>query len=351
MEKEITIGNIEIGEQKPVFIIAEMSGNHNLDFDRAVSIIKAAKEAGADAVKLQTYTADTITMNGSQPWFMTRKGSLWEGQTLYELYQKAYTPWEWQGKLKEIAEQEGLLLFSSPFDVSAVDFLEELQVPAYKVSSFEINDIPMLRHIAKTGKPVIISTGIACLSDIEEALQVCKEEGNEQVILLKCTSSYPAPFEDMNLNLIPNLQRTFDCIVGLSDHSFGSETAVASVALGARVVEKHLTLRRADGGSDAGFSMEPEEFKQMVDQIRHVERALGNGSFELTDRQKAGRSGSRSLFAVKDIEAGDVFTSENVRSIRPGIGLHTRYYTDILGKAARESIKAGTPLDLKHITW
>lgn len=351
MNKSIAIGDRIIGHEKPVFVIAEMSGNHNMDFKRAVEIIEAAKYAGADAVKLQTYTPDTITMNSHKPWFMTQKGSLWEGQTLYELYSAAYTPWEWQEELNEKAKACGLLLFSSPFDLTSVDFLEKMQVPAYKVASFEINDIPLIRKIARTGKPVIISTGIALMSDIEEAVAVCREEGNDNVVLLKCVSSYPAPFEDMNLKTITNMQETFGCVTGLSDHSFGPETAVASIALGAKVIEKHLTLRRDDGGPDAGFSMEPDEFKEMVEQIRHVECALGKVTYELNARQMESRKGSRSLFVVKDIRRGEKFTEDNVRSIRPGIGLHTRYYDDILGKKANTDIEAGEPLQWKHITW
>ncbi len=348
MNKRIKIGNHVISDNSPVYIVAEMSANHNMDFNRAKEIIDAAAQSGADAVKIQTYTPDTITIDCNRECFKTQKG-LWEGMTLYELYSKAYTPWEWQRELMEYALQAGLDFFSSPFDLSAVDFLETLNVPAYKVASFEINDIPFVRKIAETGKPVIISTGIAYLEDIDLAVRTCREAGNENVILLKCVSSYPAPFEQMNLNVIPNMGETFECITGLSDHSLGTEVAVAGVALGAKVIEKHLTLRRSDGGADSAFSMEPEEFADMIRQIRNVEKALGRVSYDLSDKQIESRKNSRSLFVVKDIRRGERFTPENVRSIRPGIGLHTKYYADILGKTAKCDIEKGTPMDWKYV--
>lgn len=349
MNKVIKIKNKTVCDESKTFIIAEMSGNHNMNFDRAVAIIKAAKDAGADAIKLQTYTADTITMDSDNECFKTQEGSLWEGMTLYQLYQKAYTPWEWQSKLKMIAEDMGLICFSSPFDLTAVDFLENLNVPAYKIASFEINDIPLLRKIAKTQKPIIISTGIAHMEDIETALSVCREENNNNVILLKCTSAYPSPYEEMNLKVIPNMKETFECIVGLSDHTLGTEVSVAAVALGAKVIEKHLTISRADGGPDAEFSMEPQEFKQMVEQIRNVEKALGMVTYKLTEKQVKARLGSRSIFAVKDIKAGEPFTLENIRSIRPGNGMHTKYFEQILGKKAKANIDKGTPMDWQYI--
>lgn len=344
MNREIRIGGHIIGENSPTYIIAEMSANHNMDFDRAVAIMRAAKDAGADAVKIQTYTADTITLDCDDPCFQITQGTLWDGTTLHKLYETAYTPWEWQPKLKRIAEEMGLDFFSSPFDLTAVDFLEEMGVPAYKVASFEINDIPMIRKIARTGKPIIMATGIAYLADIELALRTCREEGNENVILLKCTSAYPAPYETINLRTIPSLSETFHCIAGLSDHSMGSAVPVAGVALGARVVEKHLTLRRADGGADSAFSMEPEEFKEMVEHIRQVELALGQVTYELTPKQAREREHSRSLFVAKDMKAGDVFTPENLRSVRPACGLHTMYYEDILGKRITRDAKLGTPM-------
>lgn len=344
MEKEIRIGRHVISESSPTFIVAEMSANHNMDFDRAVAILRAAKEAGADAVKIQTYTADTITLNCDAPCFQITQGTLWDGTTLYKLYQSAYTPWEWQPRLKEIAEGMGLEFFSSPFDPSSVDFLEEMGVPAYKIASFEITDIPLLKKIARLGKPVIIATGIARLADIELAVRTCREAGNEKVILLKCTSSYPAPYEDINLRTIPSMGDTFDCLMGLSDHSMGSAIAGAAVALGARVVEKHLTLKRADGGADAAFSMEPEEFKEMTDNIRKTELALGRVTYDLTPKQAREREHARSLFVAKDMKAGEVFTPENLRSVRPADGLHTMYYEELLGKKIRRDAKLGTPM-------
>ncbi len=344
MNQEIRIGNKIISEDSPAFIIAEMSANHNMDFDRAVKIMQAAKDAGADAIKIQTYTADTITLDCDDPCFQITQGTLWDGTTLHKLYETAYTPWEWQPRLKKIAEDMGLIFFSSPFDLTAVDFLEEMDVPAYKIASFEINDIPMIKKIAKLGKPIIFATGIAHLSDIELALSTCREAGNENLILLKCTSAYPAPYEDVNLRTIPSMRDTFHCITGLSDHTMGSAVPGAAVALGAKVIEKHLTLRRADGGADSAFSMEPEEFREMVDNIRKIELALGSVTYELTPMAAREREHSRSLFVAKDMKAGDVFTPENLRSVRPANGLHTRYYEEILGKRISRDAKLGTPM-------
>ncbi len=351
MKKEIVIGKHIISEDSPTFIIAEMSANHLMDFDRAVAIMQAAKDAGADAIKLQTYTPDTITLNCDAPCFQITQGTIWDGTTFYKLYQTAYTPWEWQPQLKKIAEEMGLELFSSPFDFSSVDFLEKMDVPAYKVASFEINDIPLIKKIAGTGKPVIISTGIAHLADIELALQTCREAGKENVILLKCTSAYPAPYEDINLKTIPSIKEVFDCLAGLSDHTMGSAVAVAGVAVGAKVVEKHLTLNRADGGPDAAFSMEPEEFKEMVENIRMVEKALGKVTYDLTNKQKNSRTFARSLFVAKDMKAGDVFTPENLRSVRPSVGLHTQYYEELLGKRIVKDAKAGTPMSWELVDF
>ena len=348
MEHKICIGNTRISQDDQTYVIAEMSGNHNQDFDRAKKIIDEAKQAGANAVKLQTYTADTITIDCDSELFQA--GGLWKGTTLYELYQTAHTPWEWQKELKAYANSIGLDCFSSPFDLTAVDFLEEIGVPAYKIASFEINDIPFIRKIAKTGRPILISTGIAYLEDIELALRTCKEAGNEQVILLKCVSEYPAPFEDVNLNSIPTLRNTFDCVAGLSDHTMGDEIAVASIALGAKVIEKHFTLRRSDGGPDCAFSMEPEEFALMVEKIRNVEKAMGQAAYTLPERQRQSRAGARSLFVVKDIHKGEVFTEENVRSIRPGAGMHTKYYDEILGKKAAVDLKKGTPMEWRYLS-
>ncbi|MCM1111680.1 MAG: pseudaminic acid synthase [Muribaculum sp.] len=328
-----------------------MSANHLMDFDRAVAVMRAAKDAGADAVKIQTYTADTITLDCDDPCFQITQGTIWDGTTLHKLYETAYTPWEWQPRLQKLAQEMGLIFFSSPFDFSAVDFLEEMQVPAYKIASFEINDIPLIRKIARLGKPMIFATGVARLADIELALRTCKEEGNEDVILLKCTSSYPAPYEDINLRTIPSMARTFDCITGLSDHSMGHAVADAAVALGAKVVEKHLTLSRADGGADAAFSMEPEEFRMMADNIRKIEKALGTVTYELTEKQAREREHSRSLFIAQDMKAGDVFTPENLRSVRPACGLHTMYYEELLGKKIARDAKLGTPMSWDLVSF
>lgn len=344
MNKEIKIGSHIISKDSPTFIVAEMSANHNMDYNRAVEIMRAAKEAGADAIKIQTYTADTITLDSDASCFQITQGTLWDGITLHKLYETAYTPWEWQAKLKETAEGMGLEFFSSPFDFSSVDFLEGLQVPAYKVASFEITDIPLIRKIAGLGKPVIMATGVARLSDIELAVRTCREAGNEDVILLKCTSAYPTPYKDVNLRTMPSMGETFDCITGLSDHTMGGAVAGAAVALGARMVEKHLTLRRADGGPDSAFSMEPEEFKAMVDNIRIIEQSLGKVTYDLTPGQAKEREHSRSLFIAQDMKAGEVFTPENLRSVRPANGLHTMYYEDLLGKKAASDVKAGTPV-------
>jgi pseudaminic acid synthase len=341
---EFKLGDRLIGDNHPVFIIAELSANHQQKFDLAVETIKAIKESGADAVKLQTYTPDTITIDCNNEYFQIKQGTIWDGKTLYQLYQEAYTPWEWQPKLKEIAEDLGLICFSSPFDKTAVDFLEEMAVPAYKVASFEITDILLIEYIASKGKPIIISTGIATLSDIKEAIDACKRMGNEQIAFLKCTSAYPAPLEDMNLRTILDMAEKFETVVGLSDHTLGISVPVASVALGAKIIEKHFILDKKLGGPDATFSLEPEEFKAMVKAVRGVEKALGAISYELTEKVKKSREFARSLFVVKDIKVGEVFTEENVKSIRPGFGLHPKYFKDILGKRAAMDIKRGTPL-------
>jgi pseudaminic acid synthase len=339
------IGSRMIGNESPAFIVAELSANHNADFDRAVKIIKAAANAGVDAIKLQTYTADTITIDCNDKYFQINQGTLWDGTTLYKLYEEAYTPWEWQPKLKKIAEEEGLICFSSPFDKSSVDFLEGMDVPAYKVASFEITDIPLIEYIASKGKPMILATGISTLSDIEEAVNACRRMGNDQIAILKCTSAYPAPLEDINLRTIPNIGETFNVIPGLSDHTLGITMPVAAVALGAKIIEKHFTLCRADGGPDSAFSLEPDELKAMVKAIREVEKGLGKVSYELTDKMKKSREHSRSLFIVKDIRKGEVITEENVRSIRPGFGMHPKHYKEVIGKAAVSDLSKGTPLE------
>jgi pseudaminic acid synthase len=333
----------EISDRSPVFIVAELSANHAHDFDVAVQTIKAAKEAGADAIKLQTYTPDTITLNCSNGFFRIR-GTIWDGKTLYDLYKEAYTPWEWQPELKAYAESLGLILFSSPFDFTAVDFLEEMNVPAYKVASFEISDIPLIRYMASKMKPMIISTGVATLKDIEEAVEACLSVGNDQIALLKCTSAYPAPIEEANLKTIPDMKRKFNTIVGLSDHTLGGTVPVAAVALGAKIIEKHFILNKKIGGPDSSFSMEPDEFKEMVEAIRITEKALGVPTYELTEKVKKSRVFMRSLFVVKNVRKGETFSRENIRSIRPGNGLPPKYIDRIIGKKAVRDISLGTPL-------
>lgn len=341
---EIRIGKKVISENSSTFIIAELSANHKQDIELAKDTIYAMKESGADAVKLQTYTPETITIDCNNEYFQIKQGTLWDGKTLYQLYQEAYTPWEWHYELKELADKLGLIFFSTPFDKTAVDFLEELEVPAYKIASFEITDIPLIEYTASKGKPVIISTGIATLCDIQEAVEACIRVGNNQIILLKCTSAYPAPLEEANLKTIPNMAETFDCIVGLSDHTLGISVPIAAVALGAKVIEKHFILSKDIDSPDKEFSLTPEEFEQMVKAIRDVEKALGRVSYELTEKTKKSKNFARSLFVVKDIKAGELFTKENVKSIRPGYGLHPKYLKDVLGKKARKDIKKGTPL-------
>ena len=328
-----------------VYIIAELSANHNHNFETAVKSIKAAKQCGVDAIKLQTYTADTITIDVRNKYFQIDQGTIWDGKNLHDLYKEAFTPWEWQPKLKSIAEQEGLECFSSPFDLTSVDFLEKMDVSAYKVASFEITDIPLIEYIASKQKPVIISTGIATLGDIELAVNTCRKVGNNEISLLKCTSSYPAPIEEANLLTIPHLRDTFNVIPGLSDHTMGQSVAIAAVALGARIIEKHFILDRSIGGPDSSFSMEPQEFKKMVEAIRDVEKALGIVTYELTPKVEKSKSFARSLFIVKDVKAGDEITLDNVRSIRPGYGLHPKYYLGIIGKKFRKDCEKGTPLN------
>lgn len=344
------IGDKLIGNGHPVFIVAELSANHLQNFNLATETIRAIKDAGADAVKLQTYTPDTITIDCDNEYFQIKGETLWDGKTLYQLYQEAYTPWEWQPKLKEVANELGLIFFSTPFDKTAVDFLEEMNVPAYKVASFEITDIPLIEYIASKGKPIIISTGIATLEDIEETIATCKRIGNNQIALLKCTSEYPTPLEDVNLKTIRDMVEKFDIIVGLSDHTHGISVPIASVALGAKIIEKHFILDRKLGGPDSEFSLQPDEFKEMVKSIREVEKALGKVNYELTEKQKRSKEFSRSLFAVKDIKRGEIFTEDNIKSIRPNFGIAPKYLKEILGKTAEKDIKKGTPLSWDLIT-
>lgn len=343
------IANRNIGSERPVFIIAELSANHSQNFEIAVKTIHAIKDSGADAVKLQTYTPDTITINCNNKYFQIKHGTIWDGTTLYKLYKEAYTPWEWQPKLKKIAEDIGLICFSSPFDKTAVDFLEKMNVPAYKIASFEITDIPLIEYVASKGKPVIISTGIAELKDIEEAVNACKRMNNRQIALLKCTSCYPTPIEEANLLTIPNLTEKFNCVAGLSDHSLGITVPVVAVALGAKIIEKHFILDKKIGGPDAAFSLEPNEFGQMIKSLKEAEKALGKVNYELSEKVKKNKIFARSLFVVKDMKAGELFTEKNIRSIRPGNGLSPKYLCEILGKQAKENIVAGTPLSWEII--
>lgn len=340
----IEINGRFIGPGYPMYIVAEMSANHNQDFEQAVHILQAAKEAGADAVKLQTYTPDTLTIACDNEYFRIGRGTIWEGRNLYDLYGEAYTPWEWQPKLKEIADDLGLDLFSTPFDATAVDFLQEMDVSAYKIASFEIVDLPLIRQVARTGKPIIMSTGMATLAEIDEAVRTAREAGATQIALLKCTSAYPAPPEEMNLRTIPHLSEAFGVPAGLSDHTLGIAVPVVAVTLGACIIEKHFTLSRATSGPDSAFSLEPHEFKEMVEAIRVAEKALGKVRYEVTEREAASRVFRRSLFVVRDVKVGEVFTEKNVRSIRPGYGLYPRYLDEVLGRRAARNIERGTPL-------
>lgn len=330
------------------YIIAETSANHNGSIERAENIIKAAADAGADTIKLQTYTADTITIPCENECFRIQ-GTLWEGRTLHDLYQEAYTPWEWTPRLMACAKDLGLDCFSTPFDTTAVDFLEKCGVTKYKIASFELVDIPLIKKIAQTKKPVLMSTGMGALAEIDEAVRTLRKNGTTDLTLLKCTSSYPAPVEEANLLTIPHMAQAFNCPVGLSDHTMGSAVAVAAVALGATIIEKHFTLARADGGPDGAFSMEPHEFKQMVQDIRIVEKALGKVSYDRTEKEQGSICFRRSLFVVKDIKAGEILTHENIRSIRPGHGLHTRYLDTVIGRVAKTDIKKGNPLNWELI--
>ncbi|MDD5509203.1 MAG: pseudaminic acid synthase [Dehalococcoidales bacterium] len=344
----IEINGRKIGHHFPVYIVAEMSANHSQDFDQAVRLVQKANEVGADAVKLQTYTPDTLTIDVGSDLFRRTEG-LWAGLTLYDLYSEAYMPWEWQPELKKVADDIGIDLFSSPFDRTAVDFLEEMDCPAYKVASFEIVDIPLIEYIAGKGKPIIISTGMATPDEIDEAVQVARGAGVSQIALLKCSSVYPAPTEEMNLRTIPHLAESFRLPVGVSDHTLGITVPVVAVALGACIVEKHLTLSRSIPSPDQAFSLEPEEFGKMVEAIRTAEKALGEVRYGINAQDAKSHNFRRSLFVVKNMKAGDIFTEENVRSIRPGYGIHPRYLKDVLGQRAGQDIERGTPISWELI--
>ena len=343
------IGNYKINKNSPAFIIAELSANHNGSIDTAIETIRAAKKAGADCVKFQTYTADTITLNHKSDHFKLTQGTIWDGQYLYDLYKTAYTPWEWHERLFKVCSEEGLVSFSSPFDFTAVDFLENLNVPAYKIASFEITDIPLIEYTASKMKPMIISTGIAEIDDIQLAVDTCRGVGNNDIALLKCTSSYPAPLDEANMSMIKDLAERFDVISGLSDHTMGSIAPIVSVAFGAKIIEKHFILDKSIGGPDASFSMDTFEFKDMVDSVRAAESSLGIIDYSLTEKQRNSREHSRSLFAVDDIQAGDKITKKNVRSIRPWHGLHPKYLDKILNTNIVKKIKKGTPLDSSYL--
>ena len=341
--KDIKIAHHTIGLNHSPFIIAEMSGNHNQSLERALEIVDAAALAGAHAIKLQTYTADTITMKGA--YTIHDENSLWNGKELHELYQQAYTPWEWHQPLFERAKEKGLIAFSSPFDETAVDFLETLDVPAYKIASFENTHLPLIRKVAQTGKPIIISTGLSSISDIDETVRLLRKEGCENFILLKCTSTYPATPENTNINTIPHLSNLYNCLVGLSDHTMGIGVSVAAVALGARVIEKHFTLRRADGGVDSAFSLEPEELKALVEETKNAFLSLGEISYGVQQAEEKSKFFKRSIYVSKDIAVGGVFTNDNLKIIRPGDGLAPKFIDVVIGKKAKVSIKAGTPLN------
>lgn len=342
------IDTFKIDQNSPVFIIAELSANHNGSLETALETVRAAKRAGADCIKLQTYTADTITLDCNKPDFVI-KGTIWDGRKLHELYQEAYTPWEWHKTIYEAAEAEGLICFSSPFDKTAVDLLEELNSPAYKIASFEITDIPLIEYVASKGKPIIISTGIAELKDIELAVEACKRVGNHDIALLKCTSSYPAPIEEANMCMVKDIAERFNVISGLSDHTMGATVPIVATTFGAKIIEKHFILDRNIGGPDASFSMNEEEFTAMVKAVREAEKAVGVVDYTLTEKQAKGKDFSRSLYIAEDIKSGEILTESNLRSVRPGFGLHPKYYNELLGKKVNTDLEKGTPMSLDFI--
>ena len=342
------INNFEISKKSKTFIIAELSANHNGSKEIAIETIKAAKRAGADCIKLQTYTADTITIDCNTEDFKNiHKGTIWEGRMLYDLYKEAYTPWEWHKELFQVAAEEGLICFSSPFDKTAVDFLESLNTPAYKIASFEITDIALIEYVASKGKPIIISTGIAEIEDIELAINACKRMGNNDIALLKCTSSYPAPIDEANMCMIKDLAERFGVISGLSDHTIGATVPIVATCFGAKIIEKHFILDKSIGGADASFSMDETEFTEMVQAVRSAEKAIGSVQYKLTPKQIKGKEFSRSLYVVKDVSKGELITEKNVRSIRPGFGMHPKHYNDILGKEFNKDVKKGERISFK----
>lgn len=343
------IGNYLIDQNSPVFIIAELSANHNGSLETAIDTVKAAKRAGADCIKLQTFTADTITLDSNKEDFKIKQGTLWDGQYLHDLYKTAYLPWEWHKKIMDVAREEGLICFSSPFDKTAVDFLENLEAPAYKIASFEITDIPLIEYVASKGKPVIISTGIAEKKDIELALEACHRMGNKDIALLKCTSSYPAPIEEANMVMVKDLSQRYNVISGLSDHTMGATVPVVATCFGAKIIEKHFILNKSIGGPDASFSMDEQEFTAMVQAVREAEKAIGVVDYSLTEKQKKGRDFSRSLYVVEDVKAGDIVSEKNVRSIRPGFGLHPKYFSKILGKKVLHNMEKGSRFSLEDL--
>lgn len=344
MTQDIQIAHRSVGPGHAPFVIAEMSGNHNQSLERALEIVDAAAKAGAHALKIQTYTADTMTLDLKRDeFFIADPNSLWKGNSLYDLYKQAYTPWEWHKPIFERAQQQGMIAFSSPFDFTAVDFLESIDAPCYKIASFENIDLPLIRRVAATGKPLIISTGMASVAEIDEAVKAAREAGCKDLILLKCTSSYPATPENTNLATIPHLRQLFGCQVGLSDHTMGVGAAVASVALGATVVEKHFTLRRADGGVDSAFSLEPEELTQLVVETGRARLAMGSVHYGLTASEEKSKVFRRSLYITEDLKAGDVLTPANLRAIRPGLGLPPKYYERLIGKRVTRDVVRGTP--------
>lgn len=344
-EKEIKVGEYLAGGCYPPCIIAEMSGNHNQSLEQALAIVEAAAKAGAHALKIQTYTADSMTLDLAEgEFFISDPNSLWQGTTLYKLYQQAYTPWEWHKPIFDKCRELDIIGFSTPFDIAGVDFLESLDVPCYKIASFENIDLPLIRRVAQTGKPIIMSTGMATVAELDEAVRTARENGCHDITLLKCTSSYPATPEDSNLVTIPHMRSLFGCKVGISDHTLGIGVAVASVALGASVIEKHFTLSRSDGGVDAAFSLEPEEMRALVEESRRAWEALGIISYGVTKKEEISKKFRRSLYIVQDMEAGDLFTPENLRAIRPGFGLLPKYYDTFLGKKVNQSVKRGTAL-------